>query len=423
MNRTFAASLHATLEGVTIAFDAIRANRVRAALTILGVAVGVFVVVAMAATIHGVNLSFQSDLDAFGADAFMVRRQDVGINACDGTEDNCPDRRNRTITMTEWRAIDALPSVQASTPWLFGGASVRYRNASLSSVNLEAYGADWLETDGGDLYPGRNFTSQESENGASVVILNDTLSKQLFGQSDPLGKAVLVSGQQFIVIGIYQTRGGFMKSLDGRGPETPKLIVPAESARRRLNVWMRGMMINVKPRAGVPRDVAMDEVMATLRAMRGLRPSERSDFYLVGQDRIADVFNQVFGALFLVMLVLSAVGLLVGGVGVVAIMMISVTERTREIGVRKALGATRRTILWQFLVEGATLTSIGAAVGLCAGALLALGIRTWTSIPASVPLPAVVAALLASAITGILFGMAPAARAANLDPVEALRHE
>ena len=423
MNRTFAASLHATLEGVTIAFDAIRANRVRAALTILGVAVGVFVVVAMAATIHGVNLSFQSDLDAFGADAFMVRRQDVGINACDGTEDNCPDRRNRTITMTEWRAIDALPSVQASTPWLFGGASVRYRNASLSSVNLEAYGADWLETDGGDLYPGRNFTSQESENGASVVILNDTLSKQLFGQSDPLGKAVLVSGQQFIVIGIYQTRGGFMKSLDGRGPETPKLIVPAESARRRLNVWMRGMMINVKPRAGVPRDVAMDEVMATLRAMRGLRPSERSDFYLVGQDRIADVFNQVFGALFLVMLVLSAVGLLVGGVGVVAIMMISVTERTREIGVRKALGATRRTILWQFLVEGATLTSIGAAVGLCACALLALGIRTWTSIPASVPLPAVVAALLASAFTGILFGMAPAARAANLDPVEALRHE
>jgi putative ABC transport system permease protein len=123
------------------------------------------------------------------------------------------------------------------------------------------------------------------------------------------------------------------------------------------------------------------------------------------------------------MLVLSAVGLLVGGVGVVAIMMISVTERTREIGVRKALGATRRTILWQFLVEGATLTSIGAAVGLGAGMLLAIGIRSWTSIPAAVPLPAVVASLMASAFTGILFGMAPAARAANLDPVEALRYE
>ena len=157
--------------------------------------------------------------------------------------------------------------------------------------------------------------------------------------------------------------------------------------------------------------------------MRGLRPSQRSNFYLVGQDKIAETFNKVFGALFLVMLVLSAVGLLVGGVGVGAIMMISVTERTREIGVRKALGATRRTILWQFLVEGATLTSIGAAVGLGAGALLAIGIRSWTSIPAAVPLPAVVASLVASALTGILFGMAPAARAANLDPVEALRYE
>lgn len=423
MNRSAVAAMQASFEGVMIALDAIRANKVRAALTILGVAVGVFVVVAMAATIHGVQRSFQSDLDAFGADAFMVRRQDVGLNACDGTDENCPDRRNPSITLGEWRAIDALPSVDASTPWLFGSASIRYRDASLESVNMEGYGADWLRTDGGDIFPGRNFTATEASNAAAVVILNDTLAKQLFGQSDPLGKAVSVSGQQFTVIGIYQTRGGFLKSIDGRGPETPKLIVPAETARRRLNVWMRSMMINVKPRAGVTRGEAMDEVTATMRSMRGLRPSQRNDFYLVGQDKIADVFNQVFGALFLVMLVLSAVGLLVGGVGVVAIMMISVTERTREIGVRKALGATRRTILWQFLVEGATLTSIGASVGLVAGGLLALGIRTWTSIPASVPLPAIAASLLGAAITGILFGMGPAARAANLDPVEALRYE
>ncbi|MFP5355433.1 MAG: ABC transporter permease [Gemmatimonadota bacterium] len=411
------------LEGVVIALDAIRANRVRAALTILGVAVGVFVVVAMSATIHGVNLSFQSDLDEFGANSFMVRRQNVGMNACDGTDESCPDRRNPPITVAEWRLIEQLPSVYSSTPWVFGMASINYRNSGLENVNFEGYGPRWLETDGGDIYPGRNFTAAENDNAASVVILNDTLSKQVFGQSDPIGKFVLMNGQQMLVIGIYQAKGGFLKSMDGRGPDKPRILVPVETARRKLNAWMRSMMISVKPRPGVARDYAMDEVTATIRAHRALRPGQRNNFYVVGQDRIVEVFDQVFGAIFLVTLVLSAVGLLVGGVGVVAIMMISVTERTREIGVRKALGATRATILWQFLVEAATLTSIGAAIGLAAGALLAIGIRSWTSIPASVPLPAVIAALLGSAFTGVLFGMAPAARAANLDPVEALRYE
>ena len=415
--------LLSTLEGVAIALDAIRSNRVRAALTILGVAVGVFVVVAMSATIHGINLSFQSDLDEFGANSFMVRRRNVGINSCDGTDENCPDRRNPPVTVAEWRLIDRLPSVQSSTPWVFGSASIHYRNTALESVNFEGYGPRWLETDGGDIFPGRNFTAQENDNAAPVAVLNDTLSKQLFGASDPIGKLVQMNGQQFMVVGVYQAKAGFLKSMDGRGPDKPRILVPVETARRKLNAWMRSMMISVKPRPGVSRDVAMDEVVATMRAHRGMHPGQRNNFYVVGQDRIVEVFDQVFGAIFLVTLVLSAVGLLVGGVGVVAIMMISVTERTREIGVRKALGATRGTILWQFLVEAATLTSIGAAIGLAAGALLAVGIRSWTTIPASVPLPAIVASLTVSAFTGVVFGMAPAARAANLDPVEALRYE
>jgi putative ABC transport system permease protein len=182
-------------------------------------------------------------------------------------------------------------------------------------------------------------------------------------------------------------------------------------------------MLTVKPKLEGAQDQVMDEVTAVMRAHRGLRPSQPNNFALVGQDRLMEVFNQLFGAIFLVGLALSGVGLLVGGVGVVAIMMISVTERTREIGVRKALGATRETILWQFLVEAATLTSIGAAVGLALGGLLAMVIKNNTPIPASVPTSAILTALAASALTGIVFGMAPAARAANLDPVEALRHE
>jgi putative ABC transport system permease protein len=157
--------------------------------------------------------------------------------------------------------------------------------------------------------------------------------------------------------------------------------------------------------------------------MRGLRPSQTNTFFLVGQDKMMETFDSLFGAIFLVGLGLSAVGLMVGGVGVVAIMMISVTERTREIGVRKALGATRATILWQFLVEAMTLTSLGAGIGLVVGALLAWVIWANTPVPASVPLSAVFSSLGAAALTGIVFGMLPASRASKMDPVEALRHE
>jgi putative ABC transport system permease protein len=168
---------------------------------------------------------------------------------------------------------------------------------------------------------------------------------------------------------------------------------------------------------------AQDEVIAALRAKRGLRPSQENNFSVVTQDKLLDVFNSVTSGFFLVMLALSSVGLLVGGVGVVAIMMISVTERTREIGVRKALGATRREILFQFLVEAATLTLLGGAIGLAVGALIAWAIASFTPVPAQVPLWSVVAALVASAVTGVFFGMYPATKASRLDPVEALRYE
>jgi putative ABC transport system permease protein len=181
--------------------------------------------------------------------------------------------------------------------------------------------------------------------------------------------------------------------------------------------------VAVFPRAGVSQADAMDEVTIALRTHRGLKPGQENNFDVVGGDKFLESFNSMTQGFFLAMLVLSSVGLMVGGVGVVAIMMISVTERTREIGVRKALGATRGEILFQFLVEAATLTVIGGLCGLAFGSLIALGIHSFTPIPASVPLWSVVAAILASAVTGIFFGLYPANKAARLDPVEALRYE
>ena len=411
------------LEGVTIALEAIRANKVRAALTISGVAVGVFVVVAMGATVHGIQVSFKSDLDEFGATTFSITRRNPGINNCDGTDDNCPDRRNPSLNLDEFHAIQALPEIETAVASIGSSSTFAYKNKLIKSVGYDAYTPDWVKTDRADIYPGRSFTESEFLGAAPVVIVNDTLKSQLFGESDPIGKQITIEGKPFLVIGVFHTKAGFLKTLSGRGPDTPRAIVPMMTAWRHLLVWRGGMQASVQPRADVSQDVAKDAVTALLRAKRGLKPGRPNTFYLVGQDRILDIFNQLFGAIFLVGIALSAVGLLVGGVGVVAIMMNSVTERTREIGVRKALGATRATILWQFLVEAATLTSVGAAIGLVIGAGLAFLIKSTTPIPASIPLSAVISSLVVSALTGVLFGMVPAARASRLDPVEALRHE
>ncbi|MCC6245115.1 MAG: ABC transporter permease [Gemmatimonadaceae bacterium] len=412
-----------SLEGVGMAIEAIRTNKVRAALTIAGVAIGVFVVVAMGAVVNGIRASFQKDLEEIGASTFIVQRRDSGINACDGTDEKCPDRRNPPISFAEWEMIERLPGVANVIGVLGGGGNFAYKNVRLDGVGFDAYSVDWPQVDASDISPGRNFTRTEYDAGQPVVLVNDTLKTQLFGTSEPIGKQIMINGRQFTVIGVYQPKAGFLKSLEGKGPDTPRAIVPLQAAVRTLDVWKGGLTLLVRPHATAVQSQVMDETMAAMRARRGLRPGQRGTFYLVEQDRIQETFDQLFGAIFAVGLALSAVALLVGGVGVVAIMMISVTERTREIGVRKALGATAGTIRWQFLVEAATLTSIGALIGLGIGAVLAWIIRSNTSIPASLPASIVATALIASAITGVAFGMLPAMRASRLDPVEALRHE
>jgi putative ABC transport system permease protein len=418
------ARLFAAFEGVGIAFDSIRSNKVRAGLTILGVAVGVFVVVAMSAAVHGINNSVARDLESAGPTSFYVYRIPIGFNACDGTDEVCPWRRNPSISLDEAQAVGRLTSVQGATAHIGWNASFRYKDRALPGAGLDAYTANWTDVDGGDIYPGRSFTHAENENAARVVIINEKMAERLFGESDPIDKFVDVNGVPFRVIGVYHYTASFLgKPGSSSSGDAAKGIVPLESARRHVKVRMRWLDLTVKPRDGVAQAEAIDDVTALLRGRRGLKPSTENNFAVVTSDKLMEVYNGFFGVFFLVMVALSAVGLLVGGVGVVAIMMISVTERTREIGVRKALGATRSTILWQFLVEAATLTSIGAAAGLLAGAVVTTLIKQFTPIPADIPGAAIVAALFASAFTGILFGLLPAFRAARLDPVEALRYE
>ena len=411
--------IHGLREGVAIALDSIRANKVRAGLTILGIAVGVFVVVVISAAIHGINASVAKDFESTGPTTFFVSRYPITFEACDGTDDTCKWRSNPKLSLADVSMLEQLPSIRTAGGRLDTSRPVTYRDKRIASVQVSGFTGNWQQIDGGgDLYPGRNFTVAEANAGDRVVVINDELATELFGDSDPMDKIIDLGGVPFQVIGIYHYQASFLA-----GGNKPRAIVPIESARKNLKASWADIGIAVIPASGVSRAQAIDDVIAAMRARHGLRPAADNDFAIITQDQLFDVYNKIFGAFFLVMVVLSAVGLIVGGVGVVAIMMISVTERTREIGVRKALGATRGTILWQFLVEAVTLTGIGAIIGLVAGALVAFMIKEMTPVAASVPPLAVVAALATSCVTGVLFGMLPAAKAAKLDPVTALRYE
>jgi putative ABC transport system permease protein len=412
-------------EGVGIAVDAMKANKVRAGLTIMGVAVGVFVVVAMSATVHGINASVAKDLESAGPTSFYVYKRPISLgNVCDGTDETCPWRRNPPLTVREAEALGRLATIKAVAAHSPTQEKVKYKDKELRSVGIDAYTANWTEVDGGDIYPGRSFTAQEAAAGARVVILNENATRSLLGESDPIGKSVMIAGQPFEVIGVYHYTASFLgKPGSAQSGDSPTGIIPLETGRRHLKMSLRWVDFTVKPRADTKQIEAIDDVTATLRSLRGLRPGADNTFAVVTQDRLMEVYNGFFGTFFVIMIAISAVGVLVGGVGVIAIMMISVTERTREIGVRKALGATQWTILWQFLVEAVTLTGVGAMTGFLIGALCTWLIRSATPIPADIPPAAILAAFVGSVITGVVFGIVPAFRAARLDPVAALRYE
>ena len=407
------------LEGSAIALDSIRANKVRAALTILGVAIGVTVVIAMASAITGINLSITRILESAGPKTFFVYRYfSGGLEVSDGSDEMSPWRHMPEVTVQEAELIRHLPAVRDVNIGEYTSGPVSFEGVELKSVDMAGMSPSWNLVNGGNILAGRNFTPMEYAAGARVVVINDKLAESLFPGRDPLGKRIKIFGEPFEVVGMHAEASSLFSNADD-----PRLAIPHTTFTKVADYEKGWMEIAVLPTETATVQGAQDQVTTALRTSRGLRPGRADNFAIVSQDRILDTFNKITVAFFVVMIALSSVGLMVGGVGVVAIMMISVTERTREIGVRKALGATRREIMLQFLVEAATLTLVGCLVGMAAGALIAWGIRSFTPIPATVPLLSVVAAVVSSILTGVLFGIYPASKASRLDPVEALRYE
>jgi putative ABC transport system permease protein len=404
---------------ISIAVDTLRANKLRSGLTILGVVMGVSTVMAMAAIVQGIKDQIVRTIEIAGPTTFYV------IKAYSNTPVN-PDRlppwiRIRPdLTEDEGRRIAALPEVAYAAIW--GQSQARLEYKGVRTQNLLIIGADdrFIEIQGGDLIAGRWFTRPEMVSGASVVVLEENAARKVFGGESILDKQVHLGGRPMTVIGLYQKAANiFEPPGQAIGAAMPYATLDHQFFLDKTNA----VYIPVKPKKGVTAEQAQEAVTVALREQRNLRPAQKNNFDMITQDQILDTFNKITGVFFLVMIVLSSVGLMVGGIGVMAIMMVSVTNRTREIGVRKAVGATQREILLQFLVEASTLTGIGGLIGIIVGLSLGRLITTLMNIDAGVPIVLTLVAVSISVGIGIVFGMIPARRAARLDPIEALRYE
>jgi len=413
-------AFHSVREGWVIALDQLRANKLRSALTILGVVIGIATVMAMASIVAGFREQIVNTLEVVGPTTFRILRF---FSSTPLNPDALPRevRIRPALAADEAEAIARLPEIHYAAIWtqLF----YRFEYAGIRTQTLGIFGADdrFMEILGGGLARGRVFTTAELRGGAPVVVVEQRTVDRLFGAREPLGAIVRIGGRPFRVVGVWQRPTNIFEV-----PGAPEIsgIVPYEAARGRFPIdEVNGLIILVKPRPEVSVARAMDAVTLQLRRMRGLKAGEPNSFDMLTSDQVLGIFDSLTFAFFFVMLVLSSIALLVGGIGVMAIMMVSVTSRTREIGLRKAMGATRREILWQFLVEAATLTLVGGVIGIMFGIGSGEFLKRLLNFTTTVPVWSAAVATAVSISVGLVFGIAPAARAARLDPVEALRYE
>jgi putative ABC transport system permease protein len=406
-------------ENFGVAVTTLRASKLRSGLTILGVVIGISTVMAMATIVSGIQQQIVRTIEIAGPTTFYVMKvfSQTPLNP-----DALPKwvRIRPDLRPTEAERIQALPEIAYAGIW--GQAFGRLEYGGMRSQPTTINGADDRFTDimGGELVLGRWFSRAELRSGASVVVVDESHARRLFGPENPIGKTIRVGGRPAEVIGLYAPANNIFTP---PGADNGA-IIPFRMMDHQLDFdKTNAMFIPVKPRPGITVEAAQEAVTVALREMRGLRPANQNNFDLITQDQILDLFGQLTGAFFLVMVALSSVALLVGGIGVMAIMMVSVTSRTREIGLRKAVGATRRDILFQFLVEAATLTGVGGVIGVVVGLLLGRVLTYFVQVEAPTPVDQTIIAVLVSIGIGLVFGIVPARRAARLDPVEALRYE
>ena len=413
-------------EILLLALDSLRKNKLRSFLTVLGVVIGVATVIGMSSIISGLNNSIASQIQDLGSNLIFVQRIPPTVGGR-----LPPEVLNRKkLTLDDAKAIGELPVVQAVAPVLQYFAvnmnaksfSVRYRDRTAKNTIFIGATPEVAVVMNLRLTSGRWINEADHKHNANVVVLGHDTAETIFPVNvDPVDKDVEIEGQPFRVIGVLEKRKDALQG--GANPNDNVAEMPIGTFWR-LHPEQKDFMFAVKTytQDEVPR--AIDQIEALLRTRRGVPPNKENDFAISTQDTFLDLWSQISGGIFTVMLTISSIALVVGGVGVMNIMLVSVTERTREIGVRKAIGATQRNILTQFLFEAMVLTAVGGVLGIIVGGAIAVIIRTLAPfLPASVSMFWVAVGFSTAVGTGLVFGLYPAYRAAILSPIEALRYE
>jgi putative ABC transport system permease protein len=421
-------------EVVRMALDTLRSNKLRSALTILGVVIGITAIVGMTSLIRGFDQSLRDSVKALGPSTIILTK--LSIVSISGGAEFSDLLRRPNLTVDDAKAIEKLaPTIEVVDILLGTGLSqtnerMYYRGERTKQLTVVGATEQFAEARFAKVTLGRFFTQPEVLHRRRVVVLGETAYQGLFAKSglDPIGKQVRIGAIEYTVVGVLEKApsvGGFGNDQDDMVviPQTTHQIMFSTNATRRRIAGQNSATIMIVPYAWATREDALADVEEIMRIRHGLKLDEPNDFDLATQDAILRVWDQISRATFLALLVISSIALMVGGIGVMAIMMISVTERTREIGVRKALGARRQEVLFQFLSEAAVLTSIGGVLGILCGSAIGVSVTLATGFPISLPWWSFAIGLGFSASVGIFFGMYPAFKASRLDPIEALRYE